>query len=300
MSLEASVVIIVRNGAHTIRRQLDALARQVDAPPFEVLVVDNGSSDGTAAVVRQWIDQGIGAASYATVIDASERASIPYARNTGALAARGRVILRCDADDAVGPGWVRAFVDNVRSGGAGGRIVAWRPDGSQDASAFPNGLTPTEYFPHGGNCNMAVVREDFFAVGGYDESLPPYGCEDVDISWRLQEAGLPFIYVPDAIVDFSITPRGKVVKKTFRAAAARMAVAIRHPDSFKGRRLNPITVLGDVARTTVQLPFRMLKPGRTPRTRWLRNLVAAYGRAAGYWTYAVHKKPPRHIQEESR
>lgn len=300
MLLEASVIIIVRNGANTIRRQLDALAAQEDAPAFEILVIDNGSTDGTAEVVRNWIKEGIGAATRAAIIDASERAGIPYARNTGAKAAQGRLILWCDADDAVRPEWVKEFCKRVGRGGAGGRILARRPDGSPDHQAFPNGLTQTEYFPHGGNCNMAVNREDFLALGGYDESLPPYGCEDVDISWRIAESGLPFTYVPEAIVDFNITPRGKAIKKTFRAAKARMAVAIRHPQSLVGRRLDVSTVLGDVARVTVFLPYRMVRPGNTPRTRWLRNFVAAYGRAAGYWTYGICNKPTQYIDQETK
>lgn len=297
--VDVSVVIIVRNGAATIRRQLNALAAQVDAPPFEVVVSNNGSTDATVDVVRQWERDGIGAAERLVIADASAKPGIPYARNVGAQAASGRLILWCDADDAVRPGWVKAFADHVASGGAGGLILAHRPDGTPDHGAFPPRLTPTNYLPHGGNCNMAVVREDFFKVGGYDESLPPYGCEDVDLSWRLQEAGLPMDFVPEAVVDFAITPRAKVLRKTFRAAKARIAVALRHPESLSGQRLTIGTCLTDVAHNTVMLPWRLARPGGTPRTRILRALVASYGRLAGYWTYGIRKKPAQYINQET-
>lgn len=295
---EVSVIVIVRDGAATIRRQLDALAGQTEAPPFEVLVVDNGSRDGTGEVVRAWIADGIGAATSARLVDASDVEGIPAVRNLGAREARGRVLAWCDADDAVRTGWVRAMAE-LQAGLAGGRILAWRPDGSPDHAAFGPGLTATPYLPHAGNCNLAVVREHFFEVGAYDESLPVYGCEDVDISWRIQEAGYPIHYFPDAVVDFSITPRARVLRKTFRSAKARMAVGIRHPESWRGRPPSLASSVQDAGRQTVQLPLRLARPGPRPRTRWLRNWVAAWGRLSGYVTYGLQGRPARYGADRS-
>ncbi|MFX0537497.1 glycosyltransferase family 2 protein [Ornithinimicrobium sp. Y1847] len=294
---EVSVIIIVRNGAATIAGQLDALGGQQGAPEFEVIVVDNGSSDGTGKIVETWITGGHPAASSARLIDAGQAKGIPAVRNIGARAARGRVLAWCDSDDAVRPGWVAAMA-RLQAGLAGGRTLAWRPDGSADHGAFPDGLTATEYLPHAGNCNMAVVRDHFFEVGAYDESLPLYGCEDVDISWRIQEAGYPVHYFPEAVVDFRITARSRVIVKTFRSAKARMAVVLRHPASQLGRPPTLAAVLRDAGQQTLWLPYRLARPRPAPRSRWLRGWVASWGRLTGFAVYGIRRVPAKYGSEE--
>lgn len=291
--VDVSVIIIVRNGAKTIRRQLDALGQQVDAPPFEVIVSNNGSTDATQSVVEEWAQHNLGTVAVVRIIDSGQRPGIPYARNAGAVAARGRLLAFCDADDAVHRGWVAAHAKAVTVGMGGGRVHPVRPNGTPDPATIPPGLQGTVYLPHASGCNFAVTRRAFFEVGGFDESLPPYGCDDVEFSWRIQEAGYPLTYVPDAAVDFTITPRTRVVRKEFLMAKARMAVFARHP---KSSGIVP-TFAGSIRDLAVQgllLPYRMLRPGEVPRTRWVRWVVDAAGRLVGYWQYvgkASHRPP---------
>ena len=287
--VDVSVIICVRNGEATLARQLDALAAQVDAPPFEVIIVDNGSTDGTLSVATGWRDSRPEAVSAVRILDASQRAGIPFARNQGAKAASGRLLGYCDADDAVGPGWVAAMSRSVSSGLGGGRIRAFRINGTAEPGAFPDGLLETVYLPQVSGCNFAVTRETFWDVGGFDESLPPYGCDDLEFSWRIQEAGHPIQFIPEAVVDFTITPRNKVVRKEFRMAKARMAVTARHPASGPAPTL--LGVVFDPARQTLLIGWRMLRPGTVPRSRWIRWWVDSYGRLAGYWTYYVRRRP---------
>ncbi|WP_074436908.1 glycosyltransferase family 2 protein [Tessaracoccus massiliensis] len=292
-AIEVSVIICVRNGAKTIRRQLDALSAQVDAPAFEVVVSNNGSTDGTAALVDAWATSSLGAVTAARVIDSGEKPGIPFARNAGASAARGRLLAFCDADDAVRPGWVAAHAAAVDTGMGGGRVEAVRPDGTPEPSAFSETLMQTAYLPHAPGCNFSIARDTFFAVGGFDESLPPYGCDDLEFSWRVQEAGFQLDYVPAASVQFTITPRTRVVKKEFQMAKARIATAARHPDS-ESTTPHLTTFIVDLAKQSLMLPWRMIKPGHTPRTRWVRWVVDAAGRLSGYWTYFVRSEdhPP--------
>lgn len=146
---EVSVIICVRNGARTIRRQLDALDAQVDHPPFEVIVVDNGSTDDTVAVVERWLRERGPVDAPGHLVDASTRPGIPYARNQGALAARGRLLAYCDADDRVHPRWVGAMHRALaRDGIVGGRIEGISPSGKPLPHTFPHGLNVTEYLPH--------------------------------------------------------------------------------------------------------------------------------------------------------
>ncbi|WP_370584131.1 glycosyltransferase family 2 protein [Ornithinimicrobium cryptoxanthini] len=290
---EVSVVLIVRNGAATIRRQLDALSIQDSAAPFEVVVVDNGSTDATAKIVGEWQDE-IKALPIATsLVSAHDKAGIPYARNRGIQKARGRVIAFCDADDTVRPEWVRAF-SGLAHGVAGGHVLASRPDGTPAHHTFPDGLTETGYLPHAGGCNMAMVREDVVSVGGFDESLPSYGCDDVDISWRMQEAGFPISYFPDAIVDYNLTPRSGAVRKTFQTGIARMAIALRYPKSTHGNPPKFADLTAHSVKEVVLLPGRLLRPRGVPRARVVRAAVTAAGRATGYWVYGFRDVPPHY------
>ncbi|MBB1517124.1 glycosyltransferase family 2 protein [Tessaracoccus sp. MC1679] len=292
--VEVSVIICVRNGATTLRRQLDALSAQVGAPAFEVIISNNGSTDGTQGIAEEWASNALGAVAAAQIIDSGQQPGIPFARNAGARAARGRLLAYCDADDAVKPGWVAAHAAMIQSGLGGGRVEAYRPDGTAEIGAFSDSLMATTYLPHVPGCNFSITRDAFFDVGGFDESLPPYGCDDLEFSWRVQERGYPISYVADAVVRFSITPRTRVVKKEFLMAKARIAVAARHPES---ERATPTLrlFLGDFLKKTAMLPWRMIRPGSTPRTRWVRWTVDSAGRLAGFWTYFVRREanPPQ-------
>src|SRR5205807_9629623 len=102
----ASVILCVRNGASTIGDQLAALARQTCPDPWEVVVVDNGSSDGTAGVVQQWRDRLPGL----RIVSANQGVGLAYARNVGSHAASGRILAFCDADDVADPGWLAGLI----------------------------------------------------------------------------------------------------------------------------------------------------------------------------------------------
>lgn len=289
--IDVSVIICVRNGAKTLARQLNALDNQVDHPPFEVVVVDNGSTDDTVGVFERWHEARDAAKAPARLIRAHERPSIPYARNQGALAARGRIFAYCDADDRVSTRWVGALHRALSDDGmVGGRIEGVSPSGQPLPETFPHGLTATSYLPHAGNCNLAVTRRCFAEVGGYDESLPRYGFEDVDICWRAQEAGFPLTYCPEAVIFFSVSPKITAVKKEFLIAQGRVAMSRRHPQAFRGFTL--ARCLGNLAAHAAMFPWRMIRPGATTRSRHVRHLVDAWGFLAGYFIYGWGRTKP--------
>lgn len=242
--IAVSVIICVRNGAQTIRQQLDALSGQQSAPPFEVLVSDNGSSDRTAEIVQQWIMDGIGAPARARMVDSSAVAGIPHARNVGARHATGTMLAFCDADDVVDPGWVRAIalsrvaVDG--RGAVGGRVCSLSTDrtpsakvllSSLDGVATTNRAYPS--YPSFWGCNFAVHRDTYAAVGGFDESLPPYGCDDIDICLRLGTGGHPIHYEDAMVVHYDL-PRGlrRRLRRKFLSGTAMACVWHRNPTPF--------------------------------------------------------------------
>jgi glycosyltransferase involved in cell wall biosynthesis len=198
----ASVVIPVRNSASTLGVQLGALALQKEAPPFEVIVADNGSTDDTANVVGRWT----ALLPALRMIDASHRPGPCAARNLGAAAARSSKLLFCDADDAVQPGWVRTMADaldnHVVVGGKmrddalnAPEVRAWFPD-------IPVALfTKFDLMPYASGANIAIRREALDAVGGWDETLA--NATDADVCFRIQrDLGTELGFAPDAVVQY--------------------------------------------------------------------------------------------------
>ncbi len=100
--LSVSVIIPAYNAADTIGAQLDALKAQCYNGAWEVIVVDNGSTDGTPSGVQRYQRE----MPNLRLLSATEKKTAGYARNTGAKAAKGDGFLFCDADDMVAPSWL--------------------------------------------------------------------------------------------------------------------------------------------------------------------------------------------------
>ena len=197
--MELSVVIPCRNGANTLAAQLRALETQQGAGEWEVVVADNGSTDGTADVVRSFAASPIPM----RVVSADAAAGINYARNAGVRAARGRYILLCDADDVVAPGWLSAmwaaFSDGAQLvGGAVQRVRSGEELGERDARPLNSlGFLP---WPYGANCGFTrAVWED---LGGFDEAFI-FGGEETEFFWRAQLRGHELRMVPEAVVTYA-------------------------------------------------------------------------------------------------
>ncbi|HEY4573152.1 MAG TPA: glycosyltransferase family A protein, partial [Thermoanaerobaculia bacterium] len=103
--MKLSVVIPCLNAAATLGVQLAALTRQSWPGGWEVIVADNGSTDGSREIVESYRGRLPGLA----LVDASDRRGQAHARNLGAAAATGDALLFCDADDEVAPGWMEAL-----------------------------------------------------------------------------------------------------------------------------------------------------------------------------------------------
>lgn len=288
---EVSVILCVLNGAEVIRGQLQALDLQVGAPDFEVIVVDNGSTDSTKRLVDEWITETCHAARSVSIVDAAATPGIPGARNAGALVAEGRVLAFCDADDQVEPGWVAAFAEGVDTDMlAGGRISAVDSKGQSRPDTFGEGLIGTRYLPHIGGANFAVTRAAFFAVGGFDRSLPRYGYDDVDFSWRVQEAGYPIRYVPDAVVRFTLASGGASFKKKYSLGRGRVLMSYRYPqyDPVSSTLRGIAARLGGAVRRTAVASLRTRSVDRTG----VGQCVSALGALHGFVDYRLVKGFP--------
>ncbi len=186
-----SVIVAVKNGLPWLHEQLRALESQQCSAPWEIVVADNASTDGTSAVVQ----------SYATedrrlrLVDASSVKGPAATRNLGVGAARGEILAFCDADDVVHPGWVESWLPALGEADvAAGRNDTWSLNGeTPPRPAVPKPPPQARQFGFleaAGSGNMAVRRDAFESVGGFDEEL--LVGEDTDLCWRLQLAGHKF------------------------------------------------------------------------------------------------------------
>ena len=196
-----SVVIPTMNKAPLLARTLEALSRQLLAAPlaWEIVVVDDGSTDETARLLADWATSTNPPVRVATPPHNVGRAA---ARNLGARTARGRWLLFLD-DDIVAPeGLLQAHLDllqeDPRRGTIGHAVTDpqvvdaphFRYIDSRGVARLPAGPAPARYFM---TQNAAVPREAFISVGGFDERFEGYGFEDMEVGFRLEEeAGIRF------------------------------------------------------------------------------------------------------------
>lgn len=196
MSLEISVIVPVRNGARSIPALLRSLDNQtLPRDRFEVIVVDNDSSDDTATVAD---------AHGATVVR-EPIANRSRARNRGAAAARTRLYAFTDADCVAHPGWLEALLGcKDQAPLVAGEVIT-------RVSERPNAIERFERLWRFGQAawvqqgwaataNLLVQADAFAAIAGFDAGIDHYG-EDADFCLRAKAAGNRLGYCSDAVVE---------------------------------------------------------------------------------------------------
>jgi glycosyltransferase involved in cell wall biosynthesis len=193
-----SIVIPARNSADTVGDTLRALDRQIGPGALEVIVVDNGSTDGTTDVARAF---------GATVLE-EPTPGPSAARNRGLHHASGDIVAHVDADTVPTRQWLGAIAspfDDPDVLLVAGRNISYPPRTAAERYVAASGLIETEravsrpVFPFSPSMNMAVRRDAALGIGGWSEDLRTG--EDVDFSFRLRRArGCTIEYAADAIV----------------------------------------------------------------------------------------------------
>jgi len=192
-----SVIVCSRNGARTIRDTLEGLTR-LDYPGHEVIVVDDGSTDATAAIARE----------YPFRVISTPNGGLSAARNVGLAAATGEIVAYIDDDAWPDPHWLHYLVATLTSGGhagVGGPNVPPPEDGwiAQCVAHAPGGPThvlisdtESEHVP---GCNMAFRKVALESIGGFDDRFRTAG-DDVDVCWRLRDRGWMLGFSAAAVV----------------------------------------------------------------------------------------------------
>jgi glycosyltransferase involved in cell wall biosynthesis len=270
--VELSVVIPTRDASATLGDQLRALLAQEGlSERWEIIVADNGSTDGTAELVRGFSGSSI-PIRYA---DAGAEPGVNRVRNRGVAASRGRFVLICDADDIVEEGWLHSMWSALVNGAdvVGG-----------DASEAAEFLRYQAFLPSasGGNCGFR--RDVFDDLGGFDEAFRGGG-DDKDFFWRAQLSGYELQLLPSAIIRY--TPRSSargVFRQRFHYGAARPQLYAKFKESGMPRSSSRRAV-----RIWVGLPVHAFRIARGGDARYASagTLGFAAGRLVGSWRHRV-------------
>lgn len=192
-----SVVVCSYNGAETIRDTMEGLMR-LPYPSFEVIVVNDGSTDNLAEMVSEYPFK---------LISTSNR-GLSIARNTGLYKAKGEIIAYLDDDAYPDEHWLHylayAYINSSHAAMGGPNIIPSEdgPIATCVANA-PGGpvhvLETDEIAEHIPGCNLSVRRDALLEIGGFDPAYHAAG-DDVDVCWRIQEAGYTIGFHPSALV----------------------------------------------------------------------------------------------------
>ncbi len=284
--MRATVIIPCLNAQETLGAQLDALSRQVVGHDVELIVVDNGSVDRSREVAQSFT----GRFPAFHVIETWETRGAAHARNVGAQAAKGELLLFCDADDVVGAGWLPAMIRALESHDG---VVASRFDylhlnplaRGQERTTQTRGLQDHHYppfLPHAGGSGLGVHASVHRSIGGFDESLRVL--EDTDYCWRAQLAGFPLRFAEEAVVHVRI--RTDLVDE-WRQRVAWGEGNVGLYARYRGQGM-PRVRLRFAARSWLRLLRRAPDlASRDRRHRWLGHLAFRLGRVKGCFRYRV-------------
>lgn len=277
-----AVAVVSWNTRELLERCLESLADEVRGGRADVWVVDNGSSDGSAEAARRQ-------APWATVVEPASNLGFGRAVNLVARRTRGPWLMATNADIALDPGALETLLDAGEDPGVG--CVAPRltlPGGETQQSVHPLPTVPFTLafnlglhslsprladrlcLPHPRNAHrprdvpwaigacLLLRRTAFEAVGGFDERQWMYG-EDLDLGWRLRQAGWRTRYEPRAAVRHE---SGAATRQAFGNAqvqefmAATYAMLLRRRGFARAWATAAINVAGAAARLAWMVPLK--------------------------------------------
>lgn len=282
------MVIPTHNAKSLIGEQLEALAQQDYPGNYEVIVSDNGSTDGLADYINSHV---LSEKLNLRCIDSSGIQGASHARNIAVTHSASEFLAFCDADDRVHPSWlsqmllVAADADLV-SGRVetatinSAEVCSWRPTLDSDSPAETSFLTTVT------GCNLGMWRRTFDAVDGFDESMTGAG-EDIDFAWRVQLAGLTVRYAPEAVVAYRLrTTYAQTWRQMtgYGRAEVELYHAYRHYGAKRPKIKNTLLVLTALIILNPAIPTRLTK---MPRGRWLVIASLQTGRIQGSVAHRV-------------
>lgn len=288
--MDFSIIVPVRNRPREIERCVQSLlALDYDPAKFEVLVIDNGSTDDTAKVAE---------ASGARVLS-EPQPNRCNARNLGAAEAQGQWLAFTDSDCEVDADWLKNFAgaDEKLSGEIGilaGAVLPGPAESPAAAYIARRGWIDQEKFltdepfspPFAATANLAIRKEVFDAVGGFDPALSVAG-EDADWCWRARESGWHIRYVAEArIVHHHRATTGQMIRQAYDYGQGNAALFAKYRNAWGARRWVDFRHWGWAAKGLAKAPVGWAVGGNPldKREAWydfLTNSAQAAGRLRG-------------------
>ncbi len=238
--MQISVVVPTFNSRDLLPACLEGLLGQdFDPSQFEVVVADDGSTDGTDAVVKHFARRLEARGTRLTYLH-NERGGASRARNAGILAARFEVVAFTDSDCVPASGWLSAidrhFAEHPGHLGVGGKTVSEPERITPFTHQVENNLSYS--YP---TCNVAYRRRPLLKVGMFEESFPYPGCrligtpdnEDWDITFKIESIG-EIGFAPKAVV--AHPPRPTTMRKLLtrtRNLESEFYLYERHPSLYR-------------------------------------------------------------------
>jgi GT2 family glycosyltransferase len=226
-----SVVVCSYNSERTMEACLASL-EALDYPDYEVIVVNDGSTDRTLEISERF--------PFCRIISQPNK-GLSVARNVGAEAATGEIVAYTDSDCVADPDWLTYLVAKMEASGlaaCGGPNFPPPEDSLVPAAVAVSPGGPThvlisdEVAEHIAGCNMAFRRDVLMALGGFDPVYRAAG-DDVDICWRFQDAGHAIGFSPAAIVwHFRRNTVGAYIRQQRGYGKAEALVYAKHPFRF--------------------------------------------------------------------
>lgn len=271
---DVSVVVCSYNRADSLRGALESLTSlQTDGFTYEVIVVDNASTDHTADVIHQAIES---AATCPVRYVSEKRPGVSFARNCGVQSANGEWIYFFDDDELAEPDLLIQYLKVLRANGlkyAGGAIKIRFVSDDMETEVAARDLKPWvrvmfsstdgktgEFYDRKetpGAGNLMVHRDAFDEIGLFRTDLVEGG-EDTDFFHRMRAAGYEACHVPKAIVHHRV-PEFRIEPKYMKMASLRMGshVARREYGEFS-RIVFPFRIVGRSLQTYLVHGVRLL------------------------------------------
>jgi GT2 family glycosyltransferase len=228
-----SVIVCSYNGGRTLEQCLRSL-QAVDYPDYEVIVVDDGSTDATPLILSRF-------PSIRAIRQPNQ--GLSAARNVGLQAATGSIVVYTDADCFADAQWIAQLVHQFQRSDAaavGGPNLSpedgWRAGCVAAAPGQPTHVLESDQVAeHIPGCNMAFRREALVAINGFDTLYRKAG-DDVDICWRLQQAGHWIAFAPGAVVWHHRRQKPRAyLQQQAGYGEAEALLQLKHPDKFNHR-----------------------------------------------------------------
>jgi cellulose synthase/poly-beta-1,6-N-acetylglucosamine synthase-like glycosyltransferase len=299
--LICSVVIPVYNGAATIEGCLEALAAQsTPASDYELLVVDDGSRDQSAVIVRRWQ-----AAHPQIALRLLQQANAgpAAARNLGAAAAQAPILLFTDADCRPSPDWIRLLVGALQQPGVAGVKGSYRSQQPEPVAQFIQAEYEDRYAHMAGQPRIDFIdtysagywREIFLAEGGFDTRL--IACEDQELSFRLAAHGHQLCFVPAAWVEHRhVTRVWAYARRKYAFGFWKARLTRWHPDRLVRDSHTPQTLKVQMGLALASLGLVLLSGGppimrRWARRGWLAATLVFFGSALPFLFNLARRSP---------